>query len=331
MQRNHAMDRRQFIKHGGLAAGLAVGAGTLGSGAANAADNQDTDEAFPYQNGLSPWPICMDTSTIRPASLDEKIRICAETGWDGIEIWDGELNDYEQDGGDLEELGARLQDLGLSVPNVVALFNAFPQSDDEFEENLDTQRRRMRQAQAIGAEHIQTVGTPGRPWEEFDLERASRMYRRYLEIGLEEYNINPAVMFLQFMPHIQRMGQASAIAIDADHPNAKVIPDVFHMYTGGTGFNGLKHLQGSFIAIFQINDVPSDPPREELEDQHRIFPGDGVLPLEQALQDIHAIGFKGAVSLQLFNPEYWERDLIDVGREGLEKTVEVVARAFGRA
>lgn len=331
------INRRRFLQQSGLTAGLVVGASACGARPvrapepAGAGTAQPGDRPFTYQGGRSPWPICLDTSTIRPASLQEKIRICAETGWDGIELWEAELNEYEENGGNLRELGSELRDLGLQVPNVVSLWNAFPQTDEEFETNLETQRRRLRQAGDVGAVHIQAVGMPARPWQEFDLERAARQYRRYLEIGLSDYNVNAAVMFLQFMPHIQRMGQASAIAIDADHPQAKVIPDTFHLYRGGTGFNALRHVRGSFIAVFQVNDVPADPPRDELEDRHRIFPGDGILPLEQALQDLHASGYAGTVSLQLFNEEYWERDLRGVAQEGLEKTVAVVARALGRA
>ena len=33
------------------------------------------DKEKRYQKGISPWPVCLDTATIRPASLKEKIRI----------------------------------------------------------------------------------------------------------------------------------------------------------------------------------------------------------------------------------------------------------------
>jgi len=336
---NQSMNRRQFLRTSTLmtaGAGLTLGGcanGAAGSSAAatQAVTSPTPQQAFAYQGGLSPWPICIDTFTIRPASLTEKIHIAHETGWDGLEIWESELREYEENGGDLKQLGQRIKDLGLQVPNVIALWNAFPQTNEAFENDLPTQRERMRQARDIGAEYIQVVGAPARPWQEFDLQQASQQYRRYIEIGIEDYNIKPAVMFLQFLPHIQRMGQASAIAIDADHPQAKIIPDVFHLYRGGTGFAGLKHIQGSFIAVFQINDVPADPPRDELEDEHRIFPGDGILPLDEALKDVYAGGFDGAVTLQLFNRELWERNLKDIAKEGHEKTVAVVAKAMGKA
>ena len=43
---------------------------------------------------------------------------------------------------------------------------------------------------------------------------------------------------------------AAAIAIDADHPRAKIIPDVFHMHITHSGFKGIRHLRGDFFDIF---------------------------------------------------------------------------------
>jgi sugar phosphate isomerase/epimerase len=47
----------------------------------------------------------LDTATIRPSSLKDKVRIAAEAGYDGIEPWDTELEEYEKKGGNLKDLG----------------------------------------------------------------------------------------------------------------------------------------------------------------------------------------------------------------------------------
>lgn len=41
----------------------------------------------------------LNTSTIRPASLMEKIRIAGQTGYRGIELWNDDLTAHEQQGG----------------------------------------------------------------------------------------------------------------------------------------------------------------------------------------------------------------------------------------
>lgn len=313
------MNRRDF-----LAAGAVIGA----SAAANHASMPRVKTARAFQQGRSPWPISLDTATIRPATLEDKIRIAAEVGYDAIEPWEGEINDYERAGGDLDDLGRRITDLGLTVPSVIGLWNAIPPTRESFDASLVDSRRRMRQAAAIGAEHIQVVPQPARPWREFDPAWAAARYRDLLEIGLNDYQISPAMVFVEFLEGARTLGKASQIAIDADHPQAKVIPDVFHMHIGDSGFNGLRHLRGDFIAIFQFNDAPASPAKPELRDEHRVFPGDGILPLEQCLRDLAEIEFRGCVSLELYNPGYWQRDHTEIAREGLEKTVRVIESAL---
>lgn len=318
-----AFDRRTLLAAGAAVALPAVAGRAAESAPANAAS------VFRYQGNKSPWPLCLDTATIRPASLDDKIRFAAAAGFDAIEPWEGELNDYEKKGGSLQDLGKRIRDAGLFVPSVIGLWNAIPATREAFDKSLVDSRRRMRQAAAIGAEHIQVVPQPPRPWQEFDPKWAADRYRELLEIGLEEFKINPALVFVEFLPGCARMGQAAAIALDADHPKAKIIPDVFHMHIGGSGFAGLRHLRGEFFAIFQFNDAPAEPPLGQLKDEHRVFPGDGVLPLGDILRDLLATGYTGCVSLELYNPEYWKRDLEGVAKEGRDKTLAVIQQAVG--
>ena len=313
------MQRRSF---------LMCGAATLAAPALGQVSSPEPRPAKrPYQRGRSPWPICLDTATIRPATLLDKIRFASEAGFDAIEPWEGEIHEYETSGGNLAELGKRIKDAGLFVPSVIGLWNAIPPTREAFDASLVDSRRRMRQAAAIGAQHIQTIPQPARPWREFDPFWGAARYRELLEIGLNDYGINPALVFVQFLEGARTLGQASQLALDADHPKAKIIPDVFHMHIGGSGFNGLRCLRGDFIAIFQINDAPPEPPLKQLEDKHRVYPGDGVLPLGQCLRDLKTIGFTGCISLELYNPTYWESDLGRVARIGLEKTLATIEAA----
>ena len=43
--------------------------------------------------------------------------------------------------------------------------------------------------------------------------------------------------------------------------------------------------------------------------------------------DLKEIGYTGCVSLELYNPTYWESDLAKVARVGLEKTLAAIEAA----
>ncbi|MFZ1291221.1 MAG: hypothetical protein WAR79_14085, partial [Melioribacteraceae bacterium] len=102
------MDRRKFIQISSLA-GTAMVSGVNISYAKN----------FSKNSLKHLWPICLNTSTIRPTTLEEKINAAQKAGYDGIEIWINELEDYESDGGNLKELGIQIKEKGLFVPNII--------------------------------------------------------------------------------------------------------------------------------------------------------------------------------------------------------------------
>lgn len=314
------MERRKFIALGTLGS---IAANTMPEIAFGKTLNSKKKEKR-YQKNISPWPVCMDTATIRPASLKDKVKIAAKAGFDAIEPWDGELQKFEADGGNLKDLGKEIKDRGLFVPSVIGLWNAIPPTQDLWEKSLVDTRNRMRMASAIGAEHVQTI--PNTIGENYNQKWAADRYRDIIEIGIKEYNIKPALVFVKYFP-IKTMGQAAGIAMDANHPQAKIIPDAYHMYISEGGFEGIKLLRGEMIAIFQFNDAPSSTPLKELKDEHRVYPGDGILPLEQIFKDLKGTGFKGCISLEMYNPVYWKEDLQKVAETGLRKTLEVLQRA----
>lgn len=322
------LSRRDLIKSAPLAAaGLAAGCASAQDVSRGGDAVAESAEPRRWQDGASPWPICLDSATIRPSPLEAKIRMAAAAGYDAFEPWEGELHEYEQQGGDLEGLGRRIRDVGMFVPSVIGLWSAIPPTREAFDAQMEHTRRRMRQAAAVGAEFVQLVPQPARPWTEFDPKWAADRYRELLEIGINDYNIKPSVVFVEFLEGVRRMGQAAAIAIDADHLDATIIPDVFHMLIGGSGFNGLRHLRGDFFSIFQFNDAPAEPAKYQLEDRHRVYPGDGILPLTDILRDLKATGFSRCVSLELYNPGYWEQDHLTVAQTGLDKTLGVIRAA----
>ncbi|MEP7277994.1 MAG: sugar phosphate isomerase/epimerase family protein [Bacteroidota bacterium] len=316
------MKRRQFIQSSALAT---MGSQLLPSMVIGQKSARTlSSEKVRFQKGGSPWKLSLDTATIRPATLKDKIKFAAKAGYDAIEPWDGELEKYEAGGGSLKDLGKEIKDLGLIVPSVIGLWNALPPTQELWEKSLPLTRNRMRMASAIGAQHIQTI--PNTVGNNYSQKWVSDRYRDIIEIGIKDYNILPAIVFVKYFP-VKTMGQAAAIMLDANHPKASMIPDVYHMYISEGGFEGLKLIRGESIGIFQFNDAPATPSFAELNDDHRVYPGDGILPMEQIFKDLKDTGYKGCISLEMYNPNYWKQDLQQVAITGLRKTLEVLHKA----
>ena len=73
------------------------------------------------------------------------------------------------------------------------------------------------------------------------------------------------------------------------------------------------------LLVVHVNDA-EDLPLERLTDGHRLLPGEGILPLPRVLSRLHALGYRGAHSLEVMRPAYREREPLEVARAGLEAT-----------
>jgi len=52
-----------------------------------------------------------------------------------------------------------------------------------------------------------------------------------------------------------------------------------------------------------------------INDAHRLLPGLGILPLEEIIAAFKRIGYDANASVEIFRPEYWERDPFELARE----------------
>jgi sugar phosphate isomerase/epimerase len=129
-------------------------------------------------------------------------------------------------------------------------------------------------------------------------------YRTILEIG-DATGVHPILEIWGAVKTLNSLSDAVAIAAWSGHPKAGLLLDAYHMYRGGSSFEGLALLNGRSVVMFHVNDYPADPPRESLEDRHRIYCGDGIAPLPMIIPTLRDIGYEGALSFEVFNPTYW--------------------------
>jgi sugar phosphate isomerase/epimerase len=138
----------------------------------------------------------------------------------------------------------------------------------------------------------------------------------------------PQVELWGFSKALGRLGETAMVAIESGHPKACLLADVFHLHKGGSGFAGVRLLGPATMHVLHMNDYPADPPRQRITDASRVYPGDGVAPLTALLRDLNAIGFRGMLSLEVFNREYWKQDALAVAKTGLAKMKAVVDKAM---
>ncbi len=257
---------------------------------------------------------CLNTSTIRPTPLLEKIRLAGEAGYSAIEPWNDEITAYLGQGGTLAELRSALGDAGLRVVSVIALHGWITGEGEDHARAVGECRRRMEQAAELGSPYI--VASP--PREAVDLRRASDRFAELLEIG-RSIGVMPSMEFLGFVTGVKTVDAAWAIASGTGDPHATIVADVFHMIRGGGSVDDLLKIQGDRLANFHINDVPADPDPLTQMDEHRVMVGEGIADLPRVIANLRTIGYNGPISLELFNRGLWEQNPAMVIRRGLDR------------
>ena len=300
-------------------AGALVGAGALPATAPP--QDRPREEPFGY---------CLNTGTLIgfKLPLPQQIDVAAEAGWKAIEPWTRDIDQFVKSGGSLNDIGKRCRDKGITVESAIG-FPAWVVDDDARRaRGMEDMKRDMDLVAQIGGKRIAAppAGAPAEP--RIDLYKAAERYRAVCELG-EQTGVTPVVEFWGGAKNILRkLSETVFVAVESGHPKAGVLPDVFHLYKGRSGFDTLKLLGGGGTPMMHVNDYPANPPREQIKDSERVYPGDGVAPLDRIFRDLYANGFRGFLSLELFNQEYWKTDPATVARTGLEKTRAAVRKAF---
>jgi 2-keto-myo-inositol isomerase len=309
------INRRDLL----LGASAAVGAAALPL-AANSAPGPDSMEPFGY---------CLNTSTIRGQNLpiDKAAEVAAKAGFTGIEPWISELDAFVKKGGSLKDLGKQFADLGLKVESAIGFAEWIVADDTKRAKGLETAKRDMEMVLAVGGKRIAAPPVGATNEKITDLAAITDRYRALAEIG-RKFGVVPEIELWGFSKTLQRLGEVVYVAFESGSPDACVLLDIYHLYKGGSDFDALRLLSGKAIGIFHFNDYPDTLGREKITDADRVYPGDGAAPLKAVLRTLRDIGYRGMLSLELFNRDFWKQDALHVAKTGLEKTKAVVRAAL---
>jgi sugar phosphate isomerase/epimerase len=278
----------------------------------------------------APFRFCLNTGTIRGHKLPlaDEVAIAAKAGFHGIEPWVEEIRRHTEQGGELSDLKKRIADLGLTVESAIGFPSWAGEDDTQREKGLEQMKREMDLVAQIGGRRIAAPPAGVSNNTGMDLRKIGERYRTVLELG-RKMGVVPQLEIWGSAKTLGSVSEAAFVAIEANHADACLLLDVFHIYKSGVGFDGLRLLNGRAMHVLHINDYPADPPREKVTDADRVYPGDGVAPLPAILGDLHAAGFRGALSLELFNRELWKQEAAVVAKTGLEKIRAAVAKMKG--
>ena len=299
-----------------LSSGLAL----LGVRPGSAIDNAD-----PVMSTKEiPFRISLNTSTISGynLSVEQQIEYCAKAGFGGIELWTRDICAFLKKGGSYQQLVRKLQSGHLILENIIG-FSPWIIGGKGMDEML----KEIDMAAALGSRCIAATSLWLEKIDRDDFEKYTDNYRRILEYG-ESVGVRP-LLEVWGTGALNKLSDAARIALGTGHPKASMLLDFYHLYRGDNSFESLYLINGAELPIFHINDYPAIPVRTKLSDSDRVYPGDGICPFDKALPLLYETGFRGALSLELFNPNYWTGQSVKRALEiGYDKVLTVITRSM---
>jgi 2-keto-myo-inositol isomerase len=138
-----------------------------------------------------------------------------------------------------------------------------------------------------------------------------------------EHGVKVAFEFLGFAD-CPINSPALAAEVVAGVEGVDLVLDSCHWHASGS--RPVEELPVQRLRMVHLNDAPAKPPRE-IEDADRILPLEGVIRLPDLVRSLTQHGYAGPWSLETFNPGYWERDPMEVARQGRAAIDRLFARA----
>lgn len=257
----------------------------------------------------------LNGATTGTADLMTDLRAAREAGYDVLEIRDAKLQAYLDAGGSLESLHKALSEAGVKAASLNALERSTLATGTAHEDVLERCRTLCAWAEAIECPYVVAVPsvlTEPLPWDRvraLTIEALQAMAvvarPRGVRIGFE---------FLGFAScSVNTLAAARDVVDGIADPGVGLVIDAFHFYVGRSTWQMLDELSPDQLFLVHLDDA-EDRPAVELTDAHRLLPGDGVIPLREFVRRIEGLGYRGLYSIELFRPEYYEWDPVELAR-----------------
>lgn len=265
------------------------------------------------------WSIA---SVCMGGALEGKLAAAAKAGFHAVEIFENDLTFFAGKPRDAHLMAA---DLGLEIVALQPLrdFEAMP--DPIRARNFERAARKLELMHELGARLLclcsnvspDAIDDPQRAAADL-AELADLARQRGMRIGYEA---------LAWGRWVKDWTAAWDIVRAADRDNLGIVLDSFHTCARGNPIEPIACLPAEKIALVQVADAPAiamDP--LSLSRHYRCYPGQGDYPIVDYLDAVTRSGYRGPLSLEIFNDQFRGASAAAVATDGMRSL-----RAAGEA
>lgn len=258
---------------------------------------------------------CLNGATTMPYSLEEDVREASKAGFGAIEVWWEKAEKFLETH-TTEELNSLFVEYSMQ-PAAICPLMIWPFRDTA--PARETYRRAVSVAPKIGCDTL--IACP-------DFQPARMTRQEAMAVHAEELQsmanmANDHGLRLAIEPiggHTLVPGPKEAlelIEMAGSPANVGVLMDTFHYFRSQIPEEEIRAIPLEKLFMVHVNDC-EDRPLNELTDANRLYPKEGVIPLDLYLSILNEMGYQGYLSVEIFRPEYWERPIESIMRDAYD-------------
>lgn len=264
--------------------------------------------------------LALNGATTMHADLETDFKAAKAAGFELVEIWAAKLRKY-LGSNSIDDLKKLLGELELEPYSINSIEHITFRTEKDYEKIKAECEELSSIAGQIGCPYVVVV--PGKLPEghtkAWIIGESVKVLNELADIA-EKHSVSLAFEFLgQADCSVQTLDLCNEIVEKTGRKNIGNVIDTFHFYAGNSSFEAIDSMKPEKLFIFHINDA-EDLPKEALTDAHRLYPGEGILPIKEIKRRFDRIGYNRMVSIEIFRPEYWNQDPYEVAKRAFDST-----------
>ena len=275
--------------------------------------------------GTGKMVLSIHQNTSRGAGYRKSLEGWAKAGIKNDELTDTLLDEFLKTD-TLAAAKSVVNDLGLTPVSSAAVLQDVWIPGPARAASLETWKRRCEQFSTIGLQKIYCPSTTNRRVTAEDFKATPDCIREVGEIT-KQFNLTAMIEFARTSTHLATLSSSLKMIREAAHPNVRPMLDFFHFWSGLSKFEDLDMIRPGEIAHCHFQDI-LDTPRELIDNNGRVIPGDGSAPIVAILKKLAEKQYSGALSVELFLMELQQGDPFEVGSR-IKQKCETVMRQAG--
>lgn len=246
-------------------------------------------------------------------TLEIKLAAAARAGFRSIEIFENDLTFFS---GRPKDVRQRAEDLGVEIVALQPMRDFEGMPGKAREQNFERAQRKFDLMEQLGTRTLCICSNVAEESSgDFDQiaadlgEVADLAAQRGFSIGYEA---------MAWGRHVRDWMQAWDILQRADRANLGIVLDSYHICVRKNPLAPIADIPAERISLVQLADAPDilmDP--MSLSRHHRCFPGQGDYPIIDFLDACLKTGYRGALSLEIFNDQFRGAPASQIALDGM--------------